>query len=445
MSKTTSTKLLKIFIILQPILDLITSYQSTYLDFDISISIILRGFVFAFAIVYLLFFYDNKTIKRYMLLVIAFLSIFMLNMLFSKGLSYAFKEAYTIIRFFYFPTMLTLFYVAYKELKRANLFDKKMVTYVTCFYFGIAALAFITGTSYLSYDDPNKIGFNGWFYSANERGSTYAILLPLLFTYIFKDKKSIALILLGIFAMLILGTKVGYLGVILSLGSALVYLLLRKFIFKDKNILYIVGVLLSLVIIALITISLPVYKNINYQSDNVEEIIDDKKDMTEEEKEEAIDRDDNYLIEDKNANLVFSKREVYLEQNIKYFKKQSLVNQLFGCGSQDKKLDGEKIANKVERDMFDIFFTFGIVGFMIYFIPFIYALVIIASPVLKNIKKIVTPSIWFSLTAVAIALSISFMSGHVLVSPSVSIFLVLIICNLIKEVEKALSDDEKEL
>jgi hypothetical protein len=241
--KTTNIKLLKIFIILQPILDLITSYQSTYLNFDISFSIILRGLAFAFAIIYLLFIYDNKMIKRYMLLVIAFLSIFMLNMLFTKGLSYTFKEAYTIIRFFYFPIMLTLFYVAYKELKKANLFDKKMITYVICFYFIIALLAFVTGTSYLSYDDPNKIGFNGWFYSANERGSTYAILLPLLFTYIFKDKKYIALILLGVFAMLILGTKVGYLGVILTFGSAFVYLLLRKFIFKDRNMIYIISLL----------------------------------------------------------------------------------------------------------------------------------------------------------------------------------------------------------
>jgi hypothetical protein len=143
MKKTTNIKLLTIFIIIQPILDLITSYQSTYINFDISISIILRGIAFACAIVYLLFFYDNKTIKRYMLLVTAFLSIFMLNMLFTKGLSYVFKEAYAIVRFFYFPIMLTLFYVAYKELKRANLFDKKMITYITCFYFIIVALAFV--------------------------------------------------------------------------------------------------------------------------------------------------------------------------------------------------------------------------------------------------------------------------------------------------------------
>jgi hypothetical protein len=305
--------------------------------------------------------------------------------------------------------------------------------------------SFCTGTSYLSYEDPNKIGFNGWFFSANERGSTYAILLPILFTYIFKDKKTIAVILLGIFAMLILGTKVGYLGVALTLGSAFVYLLLRKFIFKDKIILYIAGILVSLVIVGLITTSLPVYKNINYQSDNVDEIIDDKNNMTDDEIEDAIDKDDNYLIDDKDQNLIFSRREIYLEQNIKYFKEQNIVSQLFGCGVENKKLDGDKIASKVERDMFDIFFTFGIVGFMIYFIPLIYALVIIATPLLKNMKKILTSSIWFNLTAVGIALAVSFMSGHVLVSPSVSIFLVLIICNIIKEVEKTLSDEEKEL
>jgi hypothetical protein len=445
MKKIEEERLLKIFIILQPILDLITSYQSTYLNFDISFSIILRGLAFVFVIFYLLFFGDNKKVKKYMIIIVSFLTIFMANMLFTKGFTYIFKEAYTVVRFFYFPIMLLFFCVAYKKLKSAESFDKKMAMYVACFYFLIAALAFITGTSYLSYDDPNKIGFNGWFYSANERGSTYAILLPILFAYIFKDKKTIALILLGIFAMLILGTKVGYLGVILTLGSAFIYLLLRKFIFKDKNILYIAGVLSALMIVALLTTTLPVYKNIKYQTDSVDEIIKDKEDMTQEEIDNAIEQDDNYLIEDKEQNLVFSRREIYLEQNIKYFKEQAIMNKLFGSGSENKKLSGELIARKVERDFFDVFFTFGIVGFIVYFVPFIYILVNIAISVLKNIKKIITPSMWFNLTSIVIALAISFMSGHVLVSPSVSIFLVLIICETLKKSENSLFDEKKEL
>lgn len=426
----TKEKLIKIFIIIQPILDLITSYQSTYLNFDFSISILIRGFSFVLVIGYLLFFYKNNIVKRYILLFILFLMLFMTNMIFIKGYSYVLNEAYTVIRYFYFPIMLVFFYVSFKELKKNNLFDKKMIVYVTFFYFIIAFLAFITNSSYLSYDDVDKIGFNGWFYSANERGSTYAIMLPLLFTYIFKDKKTVLLILLGIFSMLILGTKVGYLGVILVLLSFLFYLIIRKMFKKDKNVVYIALIIISLGIIGFITPLLPVYKNINYQSDNVEEIIDDKENMTEEEIKDAIEKDDNYLIEDKNQNLIFSRREIFLQQNIDYYKEQNLMSKVFGSGSENKKLDGEKIASKVERDVFDIFFTFGIFGFIVYFLPIIYLLIRIIKKIFNNKKILLDSNIWMYSTSVLIALLISFMSGHVLLAPSVSIYLVLIMCTL---------------
>jgi len=428
--KMTKEKFLKIFIIIQPILDLITSYQSTYLNFDFSLSILIRGVSFILIIGYLLFFYKNNIVKRFILLVILFLMLFMTNMIFIKGYSYVLSEAYTVIRYFYFPIMLVFFYVSIKELKKNNLFDKKMIIYITSFYFLIVFLAFITKTSYLSYDDVDKIGFNGWFYSANERGSTYAIMLPILFTYIFKDKNIRLLILLGIFSMLVLGTKVGYLGVVLTLLSFLIYLVIKKIIKKGKNIIYISLTIIALGIIGFITPYLPVYKNINYQKDNVEEIINDKEDMTEEEIKDAIEKDDNYLIEDKNQNLIFSRREIFLKQNIDYYKEQRLMSKVFGLGSENKKLDGIKIASKVERDVFDIFFTFGIFGFIVYFLPIIYLLVITIKKILKNIKILFESNMWFYSTSIIMALLISFMSGHVLLAPSVSIYLVLIMCTL---------------
>lgn len=430
MKKIINEKPLRIFIIIQPILDLITSYQSTFLDFDISISLLLRGLSFAFVIFYLLFFCDNKKNNKYTIILVSFFLVFMTNMVFIKGFSYGLKESYTLVRFFYFPVMLVFFYETYNHMKEKALLDNKMITYITSFYFIIVFIAFITNTSFLSYDDINKIGYNGWFYSANERGSTYAILLPLLFTYVFKDRKNIVLLLLGIFAMLILGTKVGYLGVILALSSAFVCFLLRTIVLKEKNIIYVSATLILLVLTISITTFLPVYKNIQYQSDSVDEIINDKKNMTDEEIDKIVDIDDNYLIKDKDKNLIYSRREIFLEQNIEYFKNQNIVNKLFGSGIENKKLDGTVIANKVERDVFDIFFTFGIIGFIVYFMPIAYMAIIIVKKILKSIKKVPEPSVWFQITAIIIALAISYTSGHVMVAPSVSIYLALIICNL---------------
>lgn len=430
MKKIINEKTLKIFIILQPILDLITSYQSTFLDFDISISLLFRGLSFAFVIFYLVLFCDNKKIKKYVIILISFFLIFVINMIFTKGLTYGIQESYTLVRFFYFPVMLVFFYEVNNRMKEKALLDKKMITYIASFYFIIVFIAFITSTSFLSYDDVNKIGYNGWFYSANERGSTYAILLPLLFTYVFKDIKIIGLILLGIFTMLILGTKVGYLGVVLVLASALVYYILRKGIFKDKNLIYLFSTLMLLITIALIITYLPVYKNITYQSGSIDEIIGDKSNMTEEEIRKAVEKDENYLIKDKDKNLVYSRREIFLEENIEYYNRQNLINKLFGSGTENKMLDGRLITPKVERDIFDIFFAFGILGFIIYSVPIIIIAIKITKNILKHFKKLLEPYIWFSLTSIIIGLAISYMSGHVMVSPSVSIYFTLIICSL---------------
>ena len=415
-------KLLLIFIIIQPILDLITSFQSTYFNFPISLSILIRGLSLVIITIYLLF-DKNKKIKIYIISFIIYCLIFLSSMYFINGSEHIFSELYTIIRFFYFPILLVFFYKIYKEYKE-EIFNDKLLIYITCFYFIIAFVAFITKTSFLSYDDIDKIGFNGWFYSSNERGGTYALLLPLLLPLINRNKKYIILFLLGAFSMIILGTKVGLLGLLLTLISGIVYFTIKK----SKVML--IFMIIILLIVGINYKRLPVYNNILNQGENVDEIINSKENMTKEEIEEAIKADDNYLIEDKTANLIYSRREVFLEQNLDYFNSQNIYNKLIGVGISNKKIDNVLIVEKVERDFFDVFFTFGYVGFIIYFLPIVYMLFYIAINIIKNIKTLFEINTWFLLTSIATGFLIAFMSGHILLAPSVSIYLLLIVNNL---------------
>ncbi|MDD3048707.1 MAG: O-antigen ligase family protein [Bacilli bacterium] len=431
-------KLLKIFIIIQPILDLITSLQSTYLNLPISLSILFRGLTLLVIGLYLLIYSKNKKIRNYMISIILFFLVFVINIFFIKGSSFILSEIYTFIRYFYFPILLIFFYIINKKIKLSEIFDKKMITYICIFYFSIVLVAFLTSTSFASYLGDDKIGYNGWFYSANERGNTYSILLPLLLIYFIKDYKYLFLIIMGMFAMLIIGTKVGYIGSTLTCLGMLLYLIIKKFTSKEKNGLKILIISLLLTTSVLVIRYLPVYKNIELQSTKVEEIIDDKEKMTEEEIDDIVITDDNYLIEDKNQNLVYSGREVFLKQNIEYYGKQDILSKLFGVGVENKYLDKLEVAPKVEIDVFDIFFTFGIIGFIIYFIPIVYIFLKIIKILIKNIKLLLESSIWFKTMAIGIALLISVFSGHVLLAPSVSIYLILIITSLYYELKKDL-------
>lgn len=428
-------QILKYFIIIQPILDLITSLQSIYLNLDISLSLMIRGISFILVIIYFLFLSNNKIIKNYMILISSYIFIYLLNIYFIKGNDYLLSEIYTFIRFFYFPIMLVFIYSIYKEYKNTDLFNKQMITYITLFYFLIASIAFISNTSFPSYMGDDKIGYNGWFYSANERGNTYAILLPYLFIFFIKDLRYIGLIILGIFAMLILGTKVGFMAVIGTLVSALIYFMLKKITIKNNNIFFI-GIISTILITILLLIQyLPFYKNIELQNTKVTEIIEEKKEI----KEEIIEiPSDNYnnLIENKGQNLIYSGREIFFKQNKEYYLNQSITNKLIGYGLENKYIDNMKISNKVEIDIIDILFCFGLIGFILYFLPLGYLLYKIIRLIPKKINNIFESSLWFKAISILLALGISFFAGHIFVSPSVSIYLILSICSFYFEYAK---------
>lgn len=439
------SKLLQGFVLLQPILDIITSLQSVYLDFDLSISILFRGITVLLVSIYLLFQKQNRRMKWYIGLVGFFSIIYLIHMYISKGSSILFTELYSLIRFFYFPILLIFFYELLKKERNTNFVFKNIMVYLCLFYFGISFVAFLTGSSFPSYMGDDKLGFNGWFYSANERGNTYVILLPLLIPLFLKNIKYIWVFLLGLFSLLILGTKVGYLGVVATLLGTLFYLLVHVFIKKENHALNITIFSILLLFIIGITPFLPVYKNIEIQNHELINIINEKEHLSTDILEEKIKENDAYLIEDKNQNIVFSGREVFLKQNIEYFRHQGIISKLFGVGFENKYLGDLEIANKVEIDIFDTFFAFGLFGFLLYWSPFLYFSFLILVILLRKYKMILNPNINFALLSIGLAVIISMISGHIFVAPSVSIYVTLILLTLYFELEKGADPLKKVL
>ena len=108
-------------------------------------------------------------------------------------------------------------------------------------------VAMQTGTDFPSYPH-SKIGSRGWFFAGNDLSSLFAIMFPIIVLYSIHKTTSFSKIyywiptILAMYASIMVGTKVGYGAIVITLGVALFfsfieYMINRKKMEKDSHIL----------------------------------------------------------------------------------------------------------------------------------------------------------------------------------------------------------------
>ena len=138
------------------------------------------------------------------------------------------------------------------------------------------------------------------------------------------------------------------------------------------------------------------------------------------------------LTDSEMKSLIYSDRDKFLKVYKQYYKDAPLSQKLFGMGYAGNYTDKIKL---IEMDFHDLFFAFGIVGFLFYLLPFLYFGIKLFMYVVTNFKKILTVKYMLLASTLVLSLGISFMSGHVLTAPSVSIFFVVILAYIIVDFE----------
>jgi len=133
----------------------------------------------------------------------------------------------------------------------------------------------------------------------------------------------------------------------------------------------------------------------------------------------------NILSMDGINRVIFNNRLTFLNENHLYFIKQKLKNILFGIGYDNP-------LKLVEIDFFDILYRYGIIGISI--IIFIFINIFRKTKISK-----------INLLAIIILILISLTSGHVLISPAVSIYFGIIMWINNSEVEDANSNCNSKL
>ena len=261
-----------------------------------------------------------------------------------------------------------------------------------------------------------KAGTLGFFNSANEISGIISILTPILIYILIKSKRLIPKILLLIMyltVILMMGTKTPLLVFTFTLILTFIYYFITWFKSHEyKKIL--LSTIISLIGVIAMIIIIPntnFYKNIKthlkfLKVNDITEVF---------EKEELVD------------HFIFSQRLTFLKNKAKIYHKSNTYQKLIGIGYYSN----NKEIKAIEIDYLDIYYSHGLIGFIIFFSTFIY----IVFMLLRN-RKTFNLELYLSLISIFWIIVLSFFTGHIITSPAVSTISIIVLISISKSNKK---------
>ena len=399
--------ILIIFLLLQPILDLITGIGIHLWHTNITVGIIIRMIFLLFILYSVLFVYKRKKNLLFYGILAIYGFFYIVGMLIYKNGVGLFSEIQGLCRVFYFPVLLISLYSIKEEIKISKMtLIVILITYLVCIL-----VPNCLNLGFKTYEI-TKAGTLGFFNSANEISGIISILTPIMILILVNERKILLSIIIGLlylYVILTIGTKTPLLSLGITIFFAYIWFIHQEI--KLKRVKRVaISVVLLIIFIAGMIIILPktnFYKNIEthlefLEVDNITEVFQDKK-----------------LID----HFIFSERLTFLENRYKDYRDESQYLQLFGIGYLK---DGND-TKAIEMDYFDIYYSHGMVGFIIYFGIYGYFFYLI----MKNRKKLDFTQ-YMLYISIVLSVLLSFITGHIITAPAVSILLIVLLLLLEK-------------
>lgn len=400
--KNNLSKIISIFILIQPVLDLITGICLHVFSLNLTIGIIIRMLFLLFIMYATTFIYKKKLSLIYYLIVTFYSIIYLINI---GTNSHLFGQVQGLLRVFYFPLLLVSFYDLKDEIKISTATLFTTLTLYLIFIF----IPMTLNLGFKSYEI-TKSGTLGYYNSANEISGIISILTPIVFMLFNSKGKSILkviYILLYLVVILTIGTKTPLLSLLITIGMTFIYIMIKSY--KDKKYKRILS---SFIIIVIGIISLIIlipktnfYKNIKVHLDFLK--VEDVTDIM----------DNGNLID----HFIFSQRVTFLTDRKSIYDNATFQEKLFGIGYY---YNGKK-DKQVEMDYFDIYLNHGIIGFIIFFSVYLYVLV-----QTTKIKRKLNFNLYMLNVSMLLILFLSLFTGHIITAPAVSLIVVVIIMML---------------
>lgn len=424
MKKNKILNLFYLFIFIQPLVDLVTSLMTRYIDFPITLGIVIRGILFIVSIVYIYIFSKSKYRKKSMIYIAI---LFLFSIIYFATKPSLFSDfscllAEIIYMFKYYYILITLLGLLnfFDEFRPNNRKVFKLLQVALFLYCFIIVIANVTGTAFGTYSYGGQ-GNTGWFYSGNEIGIIVSLLFPLLYLLVNKTNsfKVLIYIIPIILGIEIIGTKTAMVGLLIPTLIFLVYYLIRIRSGKCKQFIMTLAIL---IVIIISSPNLPVVQNIK-DSINRFEVRKDNPEIDTDYSDEIV------------SSVLLSDRDYYQKKVGNLYSKSEITSKLFGIGFVNRsEINDKNIEKLIEMDFIEIFYRYGIIGFIIYMIPFILIsfkvlLLCIEHKFKLNMKQLTLGYISY------VGLAIAFIVGHTLGAPAVSFYIALAFVLLIYYLE----------
>lgn len=398
-----NNKFLKIFLFMQPFLDVLAAVL-IYNNVDNFITSLIRLVFMGLMVLYLYFgeYENKKKTLIYVSTLIITIIIHTLIMVFDKDMSVFMYEFKNTISTYYFVFLLISLGAIYKD----NKISKKELMYLWIIYVLLTFIPNVLGLGFKSYSH-SKTGMTGWFYSANVVGSILVIILPIILSEIKKLPKLLIVILgaMALYSIFSLGTKTPVLGLGIILFFNLLYYVYK--LFKSKKKKSIVIIFSSLILLcgvsAYVIPKTSFYENLKIHYNFL------KKNDVKVFSKEFLD------------HFVFSQRLSMEERTRHNYNKNHIQEKIFGIGYIENYSTDSVNLKIVEMDYFDIFYREGIVGFIVFFIPVIYMIVMFFK---NNSINFISVNMFISILLIML---LALFQGHIFITPAISIFVALIL------------------
>ena len=448
-----------LFIILCPILDMLSFVFRNTFNTSISPSTILRPIIPALASIYIFF---KNNIKKSLCLALSVYAIYgVIHLMLYKQIltqsSYGgvISELQYIINYSFMILNLFLYTYIFKDKSTKKI--KNSVLIAMGIYIVTIFISIFTGTSSPTYLEEGQ-GYKGWFESGNSLCAILCfglcICVPLI-----KNKKLryitiLVSILIGIFLTTLVGTRTGLFGFILVIALYMFAEIFVNIIKKSKLDSKIIIVGFSIIaivgIIAVIFGSQTLERRqhlkhaendiIDSQTGEIAHITGDllnfknqieRGEMSESFMSKSAQQSilDLYEYAEKVQLPSTDMRMQQLVYNFYLVKNEhDIVKILFGDGF---KAQFRELIMEMEIPSF--LFNFGIIGFLLYIGPFIVILVYGFYIAIKNLKKINVEYIMI-LVGVVLSFVLSFLAGYVFFNTSSAIMVVVMNALLLNEI-----------
>ncbi len=414
-----------VYIILQPIIDIITSLCVRNISEELTFGIFIRAIFILYIVIYSIF-KVNKKDKWKLLLYYASIGLyciaFLANSYAKYGMAMIFTQIKGLIKTFYFPIILASLLMLFKEQKYLS--KQKYLNIALWIYVLTIVICKIFSIGYPTYPFKANTGTIGLFYAGNEISAIIAIIAPICFSSFISQKFSILkaiLCALTVFALLEVGTKVAFVS---TIGLVLLSLIISFIKFITKGVKNFYKQFITILLITILTF-LFVGNTSAGRNVGITPLFFNKKTISSNEKTHKENSDK------KSQTTLLSGRNNFFKTTSKRYNQSSITDKLIGIGYIYPKKGVVQESKLIEIDYFDVFFCHGILGTLVYIAPLAILIFILLKKFFSNfIVNTKDNVLIFMIYSVLIGFGIALTAGHVFTAPAVSMFLILIILEI---------------